>query len=231
MHVREIVASSWQDLRYAARGIRRSPGFSAAVIVTLALGIGANATMFGVVDRLFLRPPAAVRAPDQVNSVDLTGTGGFQGIQLGSHQSYRRYQDIAQRLHTTSGIAAHYERERVFGLGEGARQERASMVTASFWRLIGVQPLLGRFFDESEDQLPRGTPVAVLGYGYWQSQFGGRPDVLGRALRIGGTDYTIVGVTPPGFSGLSLQSVAAFIPLTAGAADMFGEFGSDVKWS
>ena len=84
--------------------------------------------------------------------------------------------DLAQHVHTSQDIAAHYERERVFGIGEGAKQERASLVTASFWPLIGVHPLLGRFFNESEDQLPNGTPVAVLGYGYWQSQFGGRRD-------------------------------------------------------
>ena len=231
MHLRELVASSWQDIRYAARGIRRSPGFAAAVVLTLALGIGANATMFGVVDRLLLRPPAGVRVPDEVNRVYLTTANGFQGLQLGSNQSFRRYQDLAQHVHTTSDIAAHFERERVFGLGDGARQERASMVSASFWPLVGVRPVLGRFFTESEDRLPQGTPVAVLGYGYWQSQFGGRRDVLGRIVRIGGTDYTVIGVTPPGFSGLSLQSVAAFIPLTAGAADMFSEFGPGVKWS
>ena len=231
MHVRELVASAWQDLRYAARGIRRSPGFAAAVIVTLALGIGANATMFGVVDRLLLRPPAGVVAPNEVNRVYLATGNGFQGLQLGSNQSYRRYQDLARNVRTSQDIAAHYERERVFGIGEGAKQERASFVSASFWHLMGVRPVLGRFFQESEDQLPQGTPVAVLGYGYWQSQFGGRRDVLGRTLRIGGTDYTVIGVTPPGFSGLSLQSVAAFIPLTAGAADMFSEFGPRVKWS
>lgn len=231
MHVRELVANSWQDLRYAARGLRRSPGFTAAVIVTLALGIGANATMFGIVDRLLLRPPAGVRAPDEVNRVYLTTSAGFMGLQLGSNQSYRRYLDLVQHVHASSGIAAHFERERLFGIGEGARQERASLVTASFWPLVGVHPLVGRFFDESEDRLPNGTPVAVLGYGYWQSQYGGRRDVLGRTLRIGGVDYTIIGVTPPGFSGLSLQSVAAFVPLTAGAADMFGEFGPNVKWS
>lgn len=231
MHLRELVANAWQDVRYAARGIRRSPGFATAVILTLALGIGANATMFGVVDRLLLRPPAGVRAPGEVNRVYLTTTTGFQGLQLGSNQSYRRYLDLVQHVHATQDIAAHYERESVFGLGDGARQERASFVTGSFWPLIGVRPVLGRFFDESEDQLPRGAPVAVLGYGYWQSQFGGRRDVLGNTIRIGGTDYTVIGVTPPGFSGLSLQSVAAFVPLAAGAADMFSEFGPGVKWS
>jgi putative ABC transport system permease protein len=230
MQLRELFASTWQDVHYAARGIRRSPGFATAVILTLALGIGANATMFGVVDRLLLRPPAGVRAPDEVNRIYLTTANGFQGMQLGTNQSYRRYLDLVQNVHTVSDIAAHYETERVFGLGEGARQERTSMVTASFWPLIGVRPVLGRFFDDAEDRLPRGTPVAVLGYGYWQSQFGGRRDVLGRTLRIGGTDYTIVGVVPAGFSGLSLQPVAAFVPLTAGGADMFHDFGG-VKWS
>jgi predicted permease len=231
MHLREVLANSWQDIRYAARGIRRSPGFSAAVIITLALGIGANATMFGVVDRLLLRPPAHLRAPGEVNRVYLTTSNGFMGLQLGSNQSYRRYMDLVQNTHATSDIAAHYERERVFGLGEAARQERTSMVTASFWSLFGVRPALGRFFNASEDQLPQGTPVAVLGYGYWQSQFGGRTDVLGRIMRIGGVDYTIIGVAPSGFNGLSLQSVAAYIPLTAGAADFLGEFGPRVGWS
>ncbi len=231
MHLRELIATSWQDIRYAARGLRRSPGFAAAVIITLALGIGANATMFGVVDRLLLRPPAGVRAPDEVNRVYLTTANGFQGMQLGTNQSYRRYLDLAQHTATTSQVAAHFERERVFGVGEAARQERTSMVTASFWPLIGVKPALGRFFDESEDQLPRGSAVAVLGYAYWQSQFGGRRDVIGRTIRIGGTDYAIVGVTPPGFSGLSLQQVAAFIPLTAGGADLFSDFGIGEAWS
>ncbi len=231
MQLKELLTNTWQDIRYAARGIRRSPGFAAAVVITLALGIGANATMFGVVDRLLLRPPSGVRAPDEVNRIYLTTANGFQGMALGSNQSYRRYLDLAQHVHTTSDIAAHYERESVFGIGDGARQERTSMVTASFWPLVGARPVLGRFFSDSEDQLPRGTPVTVLGYGYWQSQFGGRSDVLGRTLRIGGTDYSVIGVAPPGFSGLSLQSVAAFIPLTAGGADMFAEFGPDVKWS
>ena len=82
---------------------------------------------------------------------------------------------------------------------EAAERVRGIFVTANYWPLLGVKPALGRFFTTAEDQLPQGTPVAVIAYGYWQSQYGGAFDVLGKAVRIGRSDYTIIGVTPPGF--------------------------------
>ncbi|HEU4643340.1 MAG TPA: ADOP family duplicated permease [Gemmatimonadaceae bacterium] len=230
MRSHELLAALGQDVRYAARGMRKHPAFSAAVVLTLALGIGANATMFDVVDRLLLRPPAHLRAPDEVHRVYLTTTNDGFGVSLGSNQSYRRYLDLAQYAHSATRVAAHYEAEMVFGSGESARQERTAMVSASFWPLFGARPALGRFFGTAEDQLPRGAPVAVLGYGYWQSHFAGARDVLGKHLRIGSADYTVIGVAPPRFSGLSLQPVAAFIPLTAGGADLFGEFRLREPW-
>src|SRR5687768_16333233 len=230
MQFREMLGNVSQDLRYAARGMRKNPGFTAAVVLTLALGTGANATMFGVVDRLLLQPPAHLRSPDEVHRVYLTANGDNFGMSIGTNQSYRRYQDLTSHARTASHIAAYYETEPVFGLGEAAREERTGLVSASFWPLFGVQPVLGRFFTPAEDQLPQGTAVAVLGYGYWQSQFGGSRDVLGRPIRIGRSDYTIIGVTPPGFSGIDLRSVAAFIPITAGGADIFAEMGVGDRW-
>jgi putative ABC transport system permease protein len=230
MQFREMLGNIGQDLRYAARGMRKNPGFTAAVVATLALGTGANATMFGVVDRLLLQAPAHLRAPNEVHRVYLTANGDNWGMSIGTNQSYRRYQDLTSHARTASHIAAYYETEPVFGTGEGAREERAGFVSASFWPMFGVQPALGRFFTEAEDRLPQGTPVAVLGYGYWQSHFGGARDVLGKPIRIGRSDYTIIGVTPPGFSGLSLRSIAAFIPLTAGGADIFAEIGVGDRW-
>ena len=231
MRFRELFANVGQDLRYAARGMRNNPGFTAAVVLTLALGTGANATMFGVVDRLLLQPPAHLQSPDEVHRLLLKANRDNFGISLGTNQSYRRYQDLIANARSTAGIAAHYETELIFGLGESAREERTALVSASFWSLFGVQPALGRFFAPAEDQLPQGTAVAVLGYGYWRSQFDGSRDVLGQRIRIGRSDYTIIGVTPPGFSGISLRSMAAFIPLTAGAADVFAEVGvSDDQW-
>jgi len=230
MEIREFLSNGAQDFRYAARGMRKSPGFTAAVVLTLALGIGANATMFGVVDRLLLQAPAHLRAPDEVHRVYLTANGDNFGMMIGTNQSYARYQDLIKHARSASQIAAHYETELVFGTGEAAHEERTGLVSASFWPLFGVQPALGRFFTTAEDQLPQGTPVAVLGYGYWQSHFGGSRDVIGKPIRIGRSDYTIIGVTPPGFSGISLRSIAAFIPLTAGGADIFAEFGVEDRW-
>jgi putative ABC transport system permease protein len=229
MELREFFGNVAQDFRYAARGMRKNPGFTAAVVLTLALGTGANATMFGVVDRLLLQPPAHLRSPDEVHRVYLTAKGDNFGVSIGTNQSYRRYQDLIAHARSASQIAAHYETELVFGTGEAAHEERTGLVSASFWPLFGVKPALGRFFTAAEDQLPQGTPVAVLGYGYWQSHFGGAREVIGKPIRIGRSDYTIIGVTPPGFSGVSLRSIAAFIPITAGGADVFAEMGVD-QW-
>ena len=227
MELREFLGNCAQDFRYAARGMRKNPGFTAAVVLTLALGTGANATMFGVVDRLLLQPPAYLRSPHEVNRVYLTAKGDNFGTMIGTNQSYTRYQDLIKHARSASRIAAHYETELVFGVGEAAHEERTGLVSASFWPLFGVQPALGRFFTVTEDQLPQGTPVAVLGYGYWQSHFGGAREILGKPIRIGRSDYTIIGVAPRGFSGISLRSIAAFIPITAGGADIFAEMGVD----
>ncbi len=227
MELREILDNAAQDFRYAARGMRKNPGFTAAVVLTLALGTGANATMFGVVDRLLLQPPAYLRAPNEVHRVYLTANGDNFGVMIGTNQSYARYQDLIKHARSASEIAAQYETELVFGSGEAAREERTGLVSASFWPLFGVQPALGRFFTAAEDRLPQGTPVAVLGYGYWQSHFGGAREIIGKAIRIGRSDYTIIGVAPPGFSGISLRSIAAFVPITAGGADVFAEMGVD----
>jgi predicted permease len=230
MELREFLANVGQDFRYAARGMRKNPGFTAAVVLTLALGTGANATMFGVVDRLLLQPPAYLRSPNEVNRVYLTANGDNFGTMIGTNQSYRRYQDLIQHARSASQIAAQYETEFAFGTGDAAHEERTGLVSASFWPLFGVQPALGRFFTAAEDQLPQGTPVAVLGYGYWQLHFGGARDVIGKPIRIGRSDYTIIGVAPRGFSGVSLRSIAAFIPITAGGADIFAEMGIGDRW-
>ena len=229
MQAREHFGNLQQDFRYAARAMRKNPGFTAAVVLTLALGIGANATMFGVIDRLLLQAPAFLRDPGEVHRLYLTANGDNHGMSLGTNQSYQRYQDLIANARSASQIAAQYQTDLVFGTGDAAREERTAFVSASYWPLFGVQPALGRFFTTAEDQLPQGTAVAVLGYGYWQTHFAGARDVLGKTMRIGRSDYTVIGVTPKGFSGTSLRSVAAFIPLTAGGADIFAQIGID-RW-
>lgn len=209
------------DLRFALRGLRKRPAFTAAVALTLALGIGANATMFGIVDRLLLRPPAMMLAAERTGRVFLWRT--FDDGPSAHHNiQYRRYLDLTESTRSFDKTAAYFGAQLVFGDGEKAKQERTSLVSASFWSMFRVAPALGRFFGPAEDKLPNGAPVVVLGYRYWQSRFGGDPGVLGKAIRIGTSMYTVIGVAPKEFNGLDMQSVTAYMPITAGASELFG---------
>ena len=220
----EVWSTLTQDLRYALRGLRTNPGLAAVVAITLGLGIGANATMFGIVDRLLLRPPPFLRDPESTNRVYLART--FDGEEsFSSNISYKRYRQLSEWTSSFSQTAAFFNTELVFGAGEDARELRTGMVSASYWPFFGVRPALGRFFTAAEDRVPEGTPVTVLGYSYWQSKHAGSSDVLGKTVRIGGKIYTIVGVAPKGFNGMSMQAIAAYIPITSGANDLFGRGG------
>jgi putative ABC transport system permease protein len=207
------------DLRYAARGIRNRPGFSAAVILTLALGIGANAAMFSVVDRLLFRPPPMLREPALVHRVYLARTfrgkeSAFSGVQ------YARYLDLTKWSTSFDRTAMFTQRKLAIGAGTDSREMQVGVVTAGFFGFFDAPPALGRYFSASEDAPPNGTPVAVLGYGFWQTGFGGHRDAVGRTVQIGATRYTIIGVAPRGFVGLwPGEPPAVFIPLSAFGAE------------
>jgi len=215
----------WHDAKYAGRGLRRKPGFTAAVVLTLALGIGANATMFSIVDRLLFRAPAYIQAPERVHRVNLGQTTAREGEFIGSTISYKRFVELTEWTTTLDATAAMTSPRMAIGIGERAREMPVGAVSAGFWRFFDMQPALGRFFTPAEDRVPDGTPVAVLGYGYWQANYGGRADVLGTPLTIGSRAYTIIGVTPERFMGVSLTAPAAFIPITAFAGVQFSSRG------
>ena len=222
LRMRDTLDALAHDLRFALRGLRKRPAFTAAVALTLALGIGANATMFGIVDRLLLQPPAFLLEPDRTGRVFLWRTFD-EGPQAGSNFQYRRYLDLTEgATRTLERTAAFFSTEVVFGEGEEAKQERLHMASASFWSFFRVAPVVGRFFGPEDDKLPNGAPVVVLSHGYWQSKFGGDPAVVGKALRIGKSMYTVIGVAPRGFLGMNMRAPAAFMPITAGASELFG---------
>ena len=212
-----------QDLRYALRGLRLRPGFAAAVIVTLGLGIGANATMFGIVDRLLFRPPRYMIAPDRTHRLYFATT--VKGTERSrSNASYARFLDIARFNRGLDVVAAYSSWVLPVGTGSATREVDVGVVSASFWRLFDARPALGRFFDEADDDLSAPTQVVVLSYHFWQTEYGGDRDVLGKTTSVG----KIVGVAPPGFIGAEAPAPALFVAMAPLMNAVFG--GSASIW-
>jgi predicted permease len=203
-----------RDIRYALRGLRRSPGFTLTAVLTLGLGIGANAAMFGVIDRLMFRPFPLMRDPANVHRVYLQTTARGT-VRTKSVFPYTAYLDLARWSSAFSDHAAFSTRAIAVGSGSDARERDVAGVSASFFGFFDAKPAAGRFFDATEDSIPRGADVAVLGYGFWKAEFGGR-DVIGTKLAVGPSFVTIVGVAPEGFAGVAGGAPPAmYIPSTA----------------
>lgn len=181
-----------QDMRYALRMLRKSPGFAAIAILTLALGIGANTSLFSVVNGVLLNP-LPYPHPEQV----VTLLGWFPGYGESSIP-YLDFLDWVRLNQTFSSLAA-YRRDSFNLTGQGdAEQVTAMDVSASFFPLLNVNPILGRNFSSDEDQWG-GPPAVILSGGLWKTKFGSSPDIIGKALNLDGTDYTVVGVISENF--------------------------------
>ena len=217
-----LVETLIQDLRYAARGLRARPVFTLGIVLTLGLGIGANAAMFDIIDRLLFRAPAYLRDPGHVDRVYLSRVRDrVQRISDGFQ--YPRYADLARWTHSFSSVAAYTSRQLAVGDGEAARERRVVGASASYLDFFDARPSLGRFFTAREDSVPFGAPVAVIGYRMWQQEFAGLPDVLGRPLRVGHTVCTIIGVAPPRFRGVEeAHEPDVYIPLSTFGIDARG---------
>ncbi|HEU5218852.1 MAG TPA: ABC transporter permease, partial [Gemmatimonadales bacterium] len=171
-----------------------------------------------------VRPPAFLIDPSATGRVYLRRPSEDGGERIDNNISYRRYRELREGSRLLAVSAAFYDDDQtVVGIGEDARQRGVTLASASYWSLFDVRPLLGRFFAESEDRTPNGASVAVLGYGFWHSGFGGDPAVIGKSLYVGPRQYTIIGVTPRGFTGTSMRAIDVFIPITSGAFDAFGD--------
>jgi putative ABC transport system permease protein len=202
----------WQDATYTIRDLRRNPTFTIGVALTLALGIGANAAMFSLIDRLLFRPPAFMVDPSTVQQVYMYRTS--RGQESGTGGQYARYADLARYSTAFSQIAGVRLKGLAVGMGEGTRVRNVAIVSAGFFGFFDAPPALGRYFTAREDTPPDPAPVAVLSHALWTTQFGARRDVLGATLRIDAVEYTIIGVTPEGFVGLwPYRPPVAFVPL------------------
>jgi predicted permease len=182
-----------QDLRYGLRMLAKSPGFTAIAIVTLALGIGANTTLFSVVNGVLLNPLAY---PHSGQLVAIYGkTPGFQQAPV----AYLNFLDWQRDTQTFSSMAIYRNNDYNFtGMGEAERLS-GYMVSADFFSTLGVEPILGRTFLRDDDH-PGAAPVVILGGGFWKRKFGSSLEIIGKAMILNGTSYTIVGVIPAGFT-------------------------------
>jgi len=211
-----MLEGTWKSVTMALRGIRRSPGFAFAVITILALGLGANAVMFDVVDRLLLSPPAHVTDAHDVRVLYLRRTYlGSGRVETGGTLTYPDYDDF-RRVSAFAEVGAYYLDRGMFGRGEGAREVLVEQASASLLHLLGVRPALGRLFTP-EDDAPGADAVAVLSWEFWEAQFGKDPSVLGRSVDVGQGRYTVVGVAPDGFTGPTLERVDVWVPLERAA--------------
>ncbi|HEY2849112.1 MAG TPA: ABC transporter permease [Gemmatimonadaceae bacterium] len=203
-----------QDVRYALRGLRRAPGFTATVVLTLGLGIGANAAMFGVVDRLMYRPVAMMRDPASVNRVYLRST--YRGsVSTDADMEYARYLDLRRWTSSFSQFAGFAQRQLAVGTGSDVQQVYVSTVNAEYFDFFDARAALGRFFTAAEDSTPRGAEVGVLGYNYWKLHYGGDSSVIGSRVNVDNFAVTIIGVAPKGFTGVQdVYQSALYIPIT-----------------
>jgi predicted permease len=216
-----------QDAAYALRGFRRQPGFAFAVVLTLGLGIGANAVMFGLLDRLLLRPPPHVNDPGSVMRFQLTESdAGISESWTNESMAWRTYLDQRDHAGYFAALAAYFTQpEMSMGRGEGASKARVTLATPSYFGLLGVQPARGRFYGDAEDRPEAPEAVAVVSWHYAERALGGAQAALGTRLFLGSRTYTVIGVTPRGFNGVDLDAVDAWIPFHAGAPDIVGRSG------
>ena len=215
-----------QDIRYALRGLRLRPGFAAMVVVTLSLGIGANVTMFSILDRLLLKAPSHIVDVDRVVQLHIRRMGRPQ---VNSSHPYALHKDFLAGVPEFESVAittpssvvdrAYYP----VGRGPEATRVAGAQVTAGFFSLLGVRPHRGRFFQEDEANEANPQPLAVIGYGFWQRRFGGRDDAIGQSLELGNQRYSIVGVAPKGFTGVELSDVDVWIPIASAGGLRFAK--------
>jgi putative ABC transport system permease protein len=205
------------DLLATWRHIRQSPGVMLLVTATLAIGVGANAAVFSVLDGLYLRPPAGVEAPSSVRRVWVERSRADDPeARYAQSLSFPSYATLAAAM-DGAGTAAVYEDagEMRHGSGQGSARVRVVYSSASYFDALGVRPRLGRFFEEEEARPGASGTVAVVSHRFWTRQLGADPRVLGSDVVIGGSAYSIIGVADRGFTGLDLRPVDVWLPIAA----------------
>ncbi len=205
--------SFWQDVRFALRMLRKSPGFAAIVVLTLALGIGANTAIFSLVNAFYLRPLPGVSHPEQLATLVATGDGN--GITV-AYAEYKYYRDHNRVF---SGLAAYRDTDLQLGSGGDPERVQGAVVSSNYFTVLGARFALGRWFSPEEDQTPGAFPVVVISYKLWNERFHADPGLLGKSVILNGHAFTVVGVAAKDFQGIEAgESLDIWTPLA-----MYGE--------
>jgi hypothetical protein len=195
-----------QDVRYSMRMLRKSPAFTIVAVLTLALAIGANAVVFGVLNAFILRPLNVPRVESLYSVHRVSGNS--------ANQSYPDYLDLRDRNRSFEDLAAYSILQA--GLDTGTNPSRVWLlaVSGNYFDALSIEPYLGRFFHGSDEHGPNSAPYIVLSYAYWHSHFHEDRGMVGRVVQVNKHPFTIVGVSPPGFLGtLMFFSPDFFMPM------------------
>ena len=206
----------WQDMKYGARMILKSPGFALVAVLSLALGIGVNTAIFSVVDAVLLRP-LPYKNPDRL--VLLWSTAASQGLPISS-TAPPDYREWRKQNHAFDDVAAFYYGDfNLSGPGQPPERVQGAIITASLFPLLGIEPPLGRAFLTDEEEFGHHRTV-LLSYGLWQRRFTGDRDIVGRTITVNGRPYTVVGVAPQGMPFLdNLPPVDLWVPMAFAPGD------------
>lgn len=207
-----------QSARFALRQLRKSPGFTVTVVVTLALGIGANAAVFTLFDQALLRL-LPVEKPQEL--VRFYWTGSFSGSassfggDINNYYSYPMYKDLRDRSQVFSGMLAAVRTNLGLSCQHQAENEDAELVSGNYFQVLGLNPAMGRLLTPQDDTAKDGNPVMVLGYDYWRTRFAGSQAVVGQTALVNGHPFTIVGVAPENFqSAIGGYKPGLFVPIS-----------------
>ncbi len=209
----------FQDIRYAFRVLRKSPGFTAVAVLTLALGIGANSAIFTLVNALLLKM-LPVKNPQELVVV---GDPAFansrsNGTPRTDVFSYPLYTELRDQNSVFSGLCAAATDHRVdvrLSKEDGGLKVSGRMVSGNYFRVLGLEPAAGRLIADSDDTAENANPVVVLGQAFWRSKFSSDPSVIGKEIRLNGNPFTVVGVAPAGFDGDVVgEQMSLFVPLS-----------------
>src|SRR5262249_3182939 len=221
------MGSVWQDIKYACRTLRRTPGFALVAVLSLALGIGANTAIFTLTDAVFLNPlpvhgPGRVIECFTVDHATTTTASNFTRTPM----SWPNFKDFRDQNSSFSGLVGFIPfGATLTGHGEPT-PETVTLATANYFDVLGIKPALGRTFAPHEDQHDGANPVTVLSHGMWTRVFGADPAALGKPIGFNAVPYTVIGLMPPGFKGtLTIASAdVAWIPMSMHAQVLPGQF-------